>query len=153
MKNVKKINRFIGIVFGVLILNCTSKSDDNSNRVINNRKEIINSSFDSLIIKPKVDSVVWHQYKILKPIPTDTLPYKNCKLVVYNNQFLKYYIDDVLKYEDSLIISKEVKYPLFNMKNKDSCIIYDINKKDTILFLQVIHSYPIHGREYFKKVK
>lgn len=153
MKNVKKINRFIGIVFGVLVLNCSKKKNNNSNRVINNRKEIINSNFDSLISKHKVDSVVWHQYKILKPIPTDTLPYKNCKLVVYNNQFFKYYIDDVLKYEDSLIISKEVKYPLFNMKNKDSCIIYDINKKDTILFLQVIHSYPIHGREYFKKVK
>lgn len=88
-----------------LFFSCNKKDGSTLESEINNNivgsTEKIKEAYDNKSVI--IDSATWNQYKIIREVDVeDTLPYQNCKIVLINDNYLKYYIKNKIELEDSI---------------------------------------------------
>lgn len=98
------------------------------------------------------DSTVWSQYKIIREVDAeDTLPYQNCKIVLINDNYLKYYIKNKIELEDSIKVKNMSSNGniLYELKSHDSCLFF--NKSKQIIEFSSCNPSVSFVSEYFRK--
>lgn len=137
-----------------LFFSCNKKDGSTLESEINNNivgsTEKIKEAYDNKSVI--IDSATWNQYKIIREVDVeDTLPYQNCKIVLINDNYLKYYIKNKIELEDSIKVKNMSSDGniLYELKSHDSCLFF--NKSKQIIEFSSCNPNASFVSEYFRK--